>query len=246
MQKIIIILIVLIVIGGVVLLFWPKKVNHQSVINLNMEKVTFKTSDGVEIIGNFYPAAIGGNQAVLLLHQFDKNKTMWGDFPEMLAQAGFAVLAIDLRGHGESGGSRDDLASAANDVAAAKEFLAGKNQTKISVIGSSIGANLALLSTGGNTRVVALSPGLDFKGIAVPLTGLPISQALVIASTDDAYSFASGKKIAESYPGVKLQTETDLGHGVAMLNVKPELKQDIINFLKFGPAGMGDEPTVKP
>ncbi len=199
-----------------------------------MEKVSFKTIDGVQIVGNYYKSPVEGNdKAVLLLHQFSKDKDMWGDFPEMLVQAGFSVLAIDLRGHGESGGSRDDLVDAINDVLAAKEFLTVQNLTNVSIVGSSIGANLALLSGAWAAKVVVLSPGLAYKGIVVENNlPEPVGEALVIVSEEDAQSFASVPYLNQALGGQgKIQIEHDLGHGIAMLNAKPELKQQIINFM---------------
>ena len=41
-------------------------------------------------------------QTVVLLHSLGYNSQWWGDLPKELLAKGYAVLAIDLRGHGES------------------------------------------------------------------------------------------------------------------------------------------------
>ena len=41
-------------------------------------------------------------QTVVLLHSLGYNSQWWGDLPKELLEKGYAVLAIDLRGHGES------------------------------------------------------------------------------------------------------------------------------------------------
>ncbi|MCE7960066.1 MAG: hypothetical protein DYH06_19335, partial [Acidobacteria bacterium ACB2] len=66
-------------------------------------KVTFPTSDGVTLAGTFRPSPAGqGAPAVLLLHDFSRERREWADLLPAWAEKGLAALAIDLRGHGES------------------------------------------------------------------------------------------------------------------------------------------------
>lgn len=62
------------------------------------------TSSGVVIHFTYFPSKEGKNApVVMLLHMKDGNRFVWqGGFPERLQDEGFAVVAIDLRGHGES------------------------------------------------------------------------------------------------------------------------------------------------
>ncbi len=69
-----------------------------------MQKTTFTTEDGIKISANYWPAK--SENAVVLLHMLGRNKESWTSFAEKLKKAGFNVLAIDMRGHGESGGGR--------------------------------------------------------------------------------------------------------------------------------------------
>ncbi|MFH0980996.1 MAG: alpha/beta fold hydrolase, partial [Planctomycetota bacterium] len=67
------------------------------------EPAHFTTEDGVEILGDFYPpAAAGRAPAVILLHIYRSDRTSWRPLIPKLHEAGFAVLALDMRGHGES------------------------------------------------------------------------------------------------------------------------------------------------
>src|SRR5205085_4037869 len=63
--------------------------------------VTLPTCDGWHIAGWYWPPS--GKQApgVILLHQRGRDKSSWGNFPAQLTKQGYAVLAIDLRRHGE-------------------------------------------------------------------------------------------------------------------------------------------------
>jgi alpha-beta hydrolase superfamily lysophospholipase len=40
--------------------------------------------------------------AVLLLHGYGEDRTVWRNFTQQLLGHGWAVMALDLRGHGES------------------------------------------------------------------------------------------------------------------------------------------------
>lgn len=66
------------------------------------------TADGVRLVGDFYPPE-GKNaktpkdtKCVILLHDLQGKRQDWGRLPEKLQEAGYAVLAFDFRGHGES------------------------------------------------------------------------------------------------------------------------------------------------
>lgn len=127
---------------------------------LAVEKVSLVTADGVTIVGNYYNAT--GAKAVLLLHQNGMDKSSWGDFPLALQARGFAVLAIDLRGYGESTqvvatatsrpktldyhqfADQDYFPAMTWDIAAARKFLQAQGKTEQDIVGASIGANLAL------------------------------------------------------------------------------------------------------
>lgn len=72
--------------------------------------VSFRTSDGVELQGNFYPAPGSGakDACVLMLHNFsartggDSHEENWDRLAAELQKAGYAVLTFDFRGFGKS------------------------------------------------------------------------------------------------------------------------------------------------
>src|SRR3989338_7599931 len=93
----------------------------------NMQTLT--TEDNKQIAYSFYPAAKGtGGTGAVLLHQLRKDRHDFDVFGPKLRDAGFSVIAIDVRGHGESDGnwqqfSNADFQKVGLDIAAAKEFL---------------------------------------------------------------------------------------------------------------------------
>ena len=140
---------------------------------MEKEKIILKTDDGINLVGDFYDTASGG-EAVILLHQNGSDRESWGDLPGELVKTGFAALNLDLRGHGESdlrlaGFTPQDYRRMTRDVSAGLNYLREQGKTAINLVGSSIGANLAIIMLAEQpvmiSRIVALSPGFQFKGL---------------------------------------------------------------------------------
>jgi pimeloyl-ACP methyl ester carboxylesterase len=71
--------------------------------------VTVTAADGLVLQGDFYgtPDSDGEKPAVLLLHMLDSSRSAWNPLLPALIADGYNVLAVDLRGHGDTGGTRD-------------------------------------------------------------------------------------------------------------------------------------------
>ncbi|MBI4457918.1 alpha/beta fold hydrolase, partial [Candidatus Uhrbacteria bacterium] len=167
-----------------------------------MPTVAFTTSDGVTIAGSLFIGPAGG-PAALLLHMMPKTKESWAPLAEALVGAGFgSVLAIDLRGHGESlrqGDRRLDYKNFSDaehqakmlDVEAAVEWLMKERGARLDravIVGASIGANLAIRFAADHPEVpavAALSPGLDYRGVttADAVARLRPKQAFFLAAS---------------------------------------------------------------
>jgi pimeloyl-ACP methyl ester carboxylesterase len=141
---------------------------------LQPQRVEIRASDDLTLVGNFFPATDAasdtGAPTVLLLHQYGANKTSWGPLIPALYDAGYTLLAVDLRGHGETGSSQDWV-RARQDTQTWLGWLReqpGVDPERLSIIGSSIGSNLALRGMADDERVVtavAISPGLNYFGV---------------------------------------------------------------------------------
>jgi pimeloyl-ACP methyl ester carboxylesterase len=84
--------------------------------------VDLKSADGTPLKTTYFAAAKSG-PGVLLLHQSNRDRKSWDEEAAQLAAAGFNTLTLDLRGFGESGGTRSDFKRMPEDVDAALEFL---------------------------------------------------------------------------------------------------------------------------
>ncbi len=93
------------------------------------------------------------------------DQSQWESFPEQPAGAGYAVLSIDLRGHGASGGEVDwDMAI--TDMQQVWDYFTARaniDQDRTAFVGASIGANLALVASSNEVFCENSSPA--FTGI---------------------------------------------------------------------------------
>ena len=140
--------------------------------------VSFSSIDSVEV-----SALFGTAQAdellpvVILLHDLGGNKSDWlndTDTYVALLERGYAVLAIDMRGHGQTPLPDDrrvlellDLELSFFDVHAALVWLQSQSKvdvSRIAVVGTGSGGNVAYVSSGRMPELiktgVSLSPGL--------------------------------------------------------------------------------------
>lgn len=207
------------------------------------EKVTFRTEDGFTIMANF---SRGGSKGVVLMHQFTLDKGSYNNLARKLGDANFTVLAIDLRGHGESldqnglkrgyaSFSERDFRDMVKDVKAAKRFLQQQGSGIYAVVGASIGANTAVnyaVQDSSVEKIVLLSPGLNFKGIETEsAAGQLKAKTLIVASApDDSYSYGSGKALKQAIPNSEFMELRNAGHGTKMFT-GTFLENDIVKWL---------------
>lgn len=197
------------------------------------ERVEFRTSDGILIAADF-KAPEKGAPVFLLLHGLGAGRSEWKSFIARLSRRGWGSLALDARGHGESGGPRytefrtaERWAAIDRDLDAAVGFLKGKGIPPARVVpgGASIGANLALRLAAREKDLpfaVLMSPGYDYQGLRIEEPLRSFDRPLVLAASDtDVYalrSVAFSLRLAKD-PETRLFRAVS-GHGVGMLDGK--------------------------
>ena len=131
------------------------------------EHLSFAAQDGWLIYADFYK---GGDRGVVLVHGGRFTKESLEKQARQLVEAGFRVLAIDLRGHGQS--KRASQTSSPDDgqqldVLAAVRYLRKTGAKTVSVVGGSMGGVAAAEASiecnpGEIDRVVMIaSEGID-------------------------------------------------------------------------------------
>jgi dienelactone hydrolase len=208
--------------------------------------VTIVTADGVAIAGTWYPSPAGSAPMVLLLHMPTRNRSDWEQVASHLAQRGVNALAIDLRGHGESGAGptaepgQSEQGVAIRDVQAALAWLKQRPEAlpgRLGIVGASLGANLAVVAAAGDPAVRAialLSATLDFRGVRseAALRQYGDRPALLIASNEDGYATRSARELALVGTGSRdLRVLDGAGHGTVMLTRRPDLVSTLVDWL---------------
>ncbi len=216
---------------------------------MNCDNVTLKTTDGETIAGLYYavPNARGG---VVFVHMMPATKESWDVLAARLQQLGYAGLAIDLRGHGESSGGPKGYQHFGDaehqksilDVDAAVKFLFSKGVTEsqLTLVGASIGANLALKYLADHHEIktaALLSAGLNYRGIETPVAAHALAsdqRVLIIAARDDGGNANENEELATEIPeGVEKKIEIYAvgGHGTDLFESQLELCERIIDFI---------------
>lgn len=240
----VILLILITLIGGSYVYFRNRKQNL-----MELQKVNFITKDGVTIVANYYPNK-SAKFVGILIHMRPQTKESFDEFAKILQKEGYAVLAIDLRGHGESVNSilgkldyqkfsEDEEKKSIDDINSASLFLEKEGYPKENqfLIGASIGANLSFqfLSENPNIKAaVLLSPGLNYRGVILEnfkKEGLG-EKIFVAAAQDDNPAVSAGRKLKEWYPNIYYLEYQSGGHGTDLFNSHPELKEKIIIWLR--------------
>ena len=125
-----------------------------------------ETSDGVRLFAQLWQPDHPPRAVVCLVHGHGEHSGRYEHVAQALTGAGYALQAFDLRGHGQSPGSRGDAPSYQTlliDVALALDTAAGRfPDLPRFLYGHSLGAILAvdaaLSRTGGLSGVIATGP----------------------------------------------------------------------------------------
>ncbi len=197
-------------------------------------RVTFRTEDGVTLNGAVYEPSRQPAPGIVLLPMHRRSHVDWEPVASQLADAGFAVLAIDFRGG-------EELLPLSEDVRAAKAFLRGRTDvipTRIGLAGASIAANLALIDAAEDPAVQSvalLSPGLDYRGLRTEaaMKKFGARAALLVGSMKDPYTRRSITHLATIGPGTRVVRLTEaLGHGTTLLMRDQELAGALVEWFR--------------
>jgi dienelactone hydrolase len=196
-------------------------------------RISIRAEDGVTLSGVYHEPARRPAPGIILLPM--RSHVDWDAAASQLADAGFAVIAIDFRS------TENDLSPLVRDVRAAKTFLRERPEVStagIGIAGASIGANVALLAAADDRDVrslVLLSPGLDYRGLRIEAAMRKLAErpVLLVASTRDPYSLRSVRQLAATGPGAREVRLTDtVAHGTVLLARDPEMIGALVDWFK--------------
>jgi len=106
-------------------------------------EVGLKASDGTPLKATYFSSGQPG-PGVLLLHQNNRTRKSWDGVAEQLAAAGIHTVTLDMRGHGESGGTPSG--NLTEDIDRALQYLVSQPGVKRDVIGVGGAGGLGVLN----------------------------------------------------------------------------------------------------
>lgn len=163
--------------------------NNPGKLGISFVDVSFLARDGKTEIAGWYMRASTAEKAIILVHGRDASRSdaiqgHWVELGAGLNRAGFTVLMIDLRGHGESSTGRFTYGlRERQDVLGALDYLEerGYQPGKIGILGLSLGAASGIGAAADDPDIGALvtdSSFSDLRPVAYSLweseSGLPM------------------------------------------------------------------------
>ena len=136
-------------------------------LGMAYEEVAVPTTDGVALAGWYMPASGAGRDApgatsapgIALVHGWESARDRTLPHAQFLHAAGFHVLAVDVRGHGqnESESLPISVGEFAADAASAVRWLAARPEvTRVGLLGHSMGAAGAIVAAAAEPAVAAV------------------------------------------------------------------------------------------
>jgi len=231
-----------------------------------INEITFLSNDGVPISALFGASESAERvPTVILLHDLGGDKQVWLTTTDLFIEfleRGYAVVAVDMRGHGQTPlpDNRqvlliEDLENSVLDVYATLNWLLGQravDPNRIAVIGDGSGGNVAFVSSGVFTEQiktsVTLSPGLWEASSLSPLIigqGIspfaPRSILYLVGAMDQlegpdivlSYAdFARNLEAVTAQPTSLRIFQNSAAHGIDLINEVPEAKDLLFLWLE--------------
>lgn len=209
------------------------------------DHLTIRAPGGPELAALRWCAPAGA-PAVLIVPGLGSRKENHADVAEALSAAGVGALALDVRGHGESGGDLDGGVVA--DLVAGLDALAAAGHGALGVRGSSMGGMLALHLAARDPRVravVAICParpealaerlGADWP-LSMPLAAAVsradgVARGYWHATGDESVPWGSTLALAGA-TAQPMRLRIALGGGHNSLQHDPAVIRDSVAFLR--------------
>lgn len=191
---------------------------------------------------------------VVLLHSLGDTFSFYNSFAEKLNNLGYAVVGLDLRGHGKSIYTKnlkqrswqyfknDKFAYYPSDVITVMEHVKSKNKvldfSNYAIIGGDIGANTAVLVARQlpvkPKALVLFSPMMNFKGLYIPvaMTEIGLCPILAISSKSDLNSMSEQIRLAKFAQGnFDVLNTIQGGTGAMLLKSYPYMRVQITDWM---------------
>jgi alpha-beta hydrolase superfamily lysophospholipase len=122
------------------------------------KKVSFKNSNGLNLVGILHNPENKTDSAVIIAHGFTSNK----DYPrhiktaDALASKGIAAFRMDFGGSGESDGREITIASELDDLESAIKYMKNLGYENMGLLGESLGGLISLKAYSDDIKAIIL------------------------------------------------------------------------------------------
>jgi pimeloyl-ACP methyl ester carboxylesterase len=220
---------------------------------------TYKAKDGFNMAGLLDVPKTASTKSrvplVILLHSLGESKGDWLEVPAKIKSLNYAVLNLDLRGHGLSINSQNskkkywqnfknkEFAKYPQDINDALTSLRKDypeiNTGRVALVGANIGANAAVIAASKNNKaiktLILISPYSSIKGLdaSIPLVNYGVHPVFFIVSTPDRISYYDTTELMKYAQGkTVLKTYPSGGNGTDLIRFQPNSATLILNWLK--------------
>ncbi|MCA9243975.1 MAG: alpha/beta fold hydrolase [Phycisphaerales bacterium] len=185
------------------------------------EVVRFDAADGHNLVADFYqPKDAGGTEAAplaILLHMYRSDRSAWAPLAAKLSEAGFAVVSVDMRGHGDSttrtGKGGDERAKSKAEPSDARERVMARDPKVFEEM--QMDAEAAF-------DWAAKQPGIDRSRVALVGASVGCSVALRTAASDPSVDAIVLMTPGLNYLGLDSVKDAERLHGRAILMLATE------------------------
>lgn len=196
--------------------------------------VELVASDGLTLRGAYF-APHANAPAVLLLHQLYTTRHSWDSLTLAFNSAGYNVLAVDLRGYGQTRGAIN-WTQAQDDTTRWAAWLSQQPGVQsVALVGSSMGSSLAINGCAAFDPcrgAVAISPGLTYFGVSVEAALGDSIKVLAVYADHDRYP-AEDMPTLQELAGDRMTviTLSGRGHGVGLFREDTTLIPSIVEWV---------------
>jgi len=216
-------------------------------------EIQLSTADGLSLAGRWHAAdSDHEGPAVLLLHQYSRDRNDFYQVFEIFEREGISTLAIDFRSHGSSDTATvaleellSDPDQLIHDVRAGLDFLEAQDgvvaDNRIGIMGLSVGANMAVVANhkaNGEDdwavrTSVSLSPRLEAIYALAGSEELELDSALYVAA-DDEQPQADDCVTLEGMTGTPANSQlvgsTNAAHGIELLERSFDVREGTVRW----------------